>query len=363
MTSREPYDLAIVGSGIMGLCAAFIAATSESYQHLVVIDQNGIGSGASGYAPGIQISVGRGQREQELAVRGTKFWQEMYPGGSWPVGRNCKLFWLTRSVSKIKQMSTTGEMVQSSRAEVNSQLSSLPGLAVPDGVGVVSDQCSYSPVKHVVLDLARRLRACGVTFEERFNVASITQRAGMMIIQAPTGVELLARRVIVAIGPWLPNSPLREALGRTPVVRVKKVVSLHLAVKPSPSCPAIGLVGDYAFLIPMIEEGYWLFSFTSEEWDVRPNSDELKVSEDDVARAYTILANWFPSDAPKIASSRVFCDCYSTDTIPFAHPAHSMAGVAIVGGGAGNGFRFGPGCAKDALEIVRNYPRNMRLPT
>lgn len=363
MTSGEPYDLAIVGSGIIGLCTAFIAAKSESYQNIVVLDQNRIGSGASGYAPGIQISIGRGQREQELAIRGAKFWQEMYPGGSWPVGRNCKLFWLTRSVNKLKQLSTTGEMVQSGRAELTSELSSLPRLIVPDDVGVVSDQCSYSPVKHVVQDLARRLRTRGITFEERFNVASITQRAGAMIIQAPSGIEILAKRVIVAIGPWLPNSPLRDILGPAPAVRVKKVVSLHLAVEPSPSCPAIGLVDDYAFLIPMIEEGYWLFSFTSAEWDVRPISKELQVSDDDIARAYAILSKWFPSGAPKIASNRVFCDCYSTDAIPFAHPAQSMAGVAVVGGGAGNGFRFGPACAEDALEIVSHQTDNMGIPT
>jgi glycine/D-amino acid oxidase-like deaminating enzyme len=106
----------------------------------------------------------------------------------------------------------------------------------------------------------------------------------------------------------------------------------------------------------MIENGYWLFSFTSTHWDVLPISSALRVDDVDVDRGMEILRKWFPVATPGILSTRVFCDCYSSDGIPFVARHRTSEKVAFVGGGSGNGFRFGPPCANDALDAV--WPPN-----
>nr|WP_249808022.1 FAD-dependent oxidoreductase [Bradyrhizobium sp. CW7] len=170
------------------------------------------------------------------------------------------------------------------------------------------DRGSYSPVDRIVKDLAQTLKAAGVSLYERTSIKGIRQGPSNILLQTLHNREHFARRAVLAIGPWLPDLPLVAHLTDTPRLRVKKVVALHLAARPTPKCPMIGLFDDYAFLIPMIEEGYWLFSFTSQEWDVRADCDELHVSSDDLARATAILAKWFSRDVPAVASARVFCD-------------------------------------------------------
>ncbi|OKO81863.1 FAD-dependent oxidoreductase [Bradyrhizobium sp. NAS96.2] len=358
MTDRI-YDLAVVGAGVMGLSAAFIAASDCPEKRIAIVERDIVGAGASGFAPGIQISICRNEKERNLLDRGSKFWRGIYPDGQWPNGRNCDVFWLTRNPNELARQSSVGGTTPSTSFAVAERLSSLPGVLVPGDVAVALDRGSYCQVDSIAKDLAQRLKLNGISVCENTSIARIRQRSGDILLQACDDSEISAKRAILAIGPWLPESPLREHLTAEPRLRVKKVVALHLAARPTPHCPMIGLFDDYAFLIPMIEQGYWLFSFTSQEWDVKPDIDALRVSSDDLARATSILAKWFSSEPPAVASVRVFCDCYSDDGIPFSRPARDVAGLHVIGGGAGNGFRFGPACAEEAVRSLYSPDRQV----
>ncbi len=49
-----------------------------------------------------------------------------------------------------------------------------------------------------------------------------------------------------------------------------------------------------------------MFSFTSQEWDVVPDTSTLKLNDDDVSRAFTILRKWFPNKEPRVDRSGSF---------------------------------------------------------
>ncbi|MFB9263031.1 NAD(P)/FAD-dependent oxidoreductase [Bradyrhizobium erythrophlei] len=351
MTDRI-YDLAVVGAGVMGLSAAVIAASNSPRERIVIFERDIVGAGASGFAPGIQINIRRNEKERDLINRGSKFWRGIYPHGRWPIGRDCDVYWLTRHPNELALLSSVGGTIPSTSFALTERLSSLPRFLIPGDMAVALDRGSYSPVDSIVRDLAQRLKAVGVSICEGTSIERIRQGPSNILLQTSDDRELSAKRAILAIGPWLPDSPLLEHLTDEPRLRVKKVVALHLAARPTPNCPMIGLFDDYAFLIPMIEEGYWLFSFASQEWDVRPEINSLHVSSDDLARATAILAKWFSSDVPAVASARVFCDCYSDDGVPFSRPVRGVAGLHVIGGGAGNGFRFGPACAEEAIRSL-----------
>ncbi|MCP3392207.1 FAD-binding oxidoreductase [Bradyrhizobium sp. CCGB12] len=353
------YDLAIVGAGVMGLSAAFIAASNHPRDKIAIFERDIVGAGASRFAPGIQINICRNERERQLINPSSTFWRRIYPHGLWPVGRDCDVFWLTRHPKDLARATSVGGTTPSTASALTERLASLPHFLIPSDTAVELDRGSYSPVAPIVQDMVQRLKALGISICERTSVERIRRGPSNILLQTSDAREHLTRRALLAIGPWLPDSPLVAHLTDRPRLRVKKVVSLHLAARPTPNCPMIGLFDDYAFLIPMIEEGYWLFSFTSQEWDVRADTDELHVSSDDLARATAILAKWFSCDVPAVASVRVFCDCYSDDGVPFSLPAKTIAGLHVIGGGAGNGFRFGPACAEEAIRSLYSPDRSV----
>ncbi|MCC8969075.1 NAD(P)/FAD-dependent oxidoreductase [Bradyrhizobium brasilense] len=344
------YDLAVIGAGVMGLSAAFIAASDRPEERIVIAERDIVGSGTSRFAPGIQINICRNQKERSLIDCGSKFWRGIYPDGRWPKGRDCDVFWLTRNPGELAKQSSVGHLTPSTSFALVERLLSLPQFLVPGDVSVVLDRGSYCQVDSIVQDLTQRLKIKGVSISERTSITRIRMGPRNILLQTSDNSELATKRAILAIGPWLPGSPLRRHLTDKSELRVKKVVALHLAARPTANCPMIGLFDEYAFLIPMIEQGYWLFSFTSQEWDVKPVTDELRLSSDDLARATAILAKWFSSEVPAVASARVFCDCYSADGVPFSRPAKDIAGLHVIGGGSGNGFRFGPACAQEAVR-------------
>ncbi len=336
----------------MGLCAALEAKRRQPQRRISIVDRTTIGAGASRHAPGIQVAVGRTEAERDLARRGLRGWDRLFPAASWPVGRSCELFWIASNVASLRSWHVANGPTPSDCGRLQARLSGLALASIPHDRAILADRCSYSPVIHIVEELSRRLTAMGCEIHEEFEVVDIITDNVAVKLHGRDGRMLQSRQVIVAIGPWLPGfRTLDKALLPSPP-RVKKIVAFHLDRKPTPDCPAIALQEDYAFLIPMIEYGYWLFSFTSPHWDVRPVASTLGVDEADLATGMAILKKWFPTDTPAILSTRVFCDCYPADGLPFVAAHRTSGNVVFLGGGSGNGFRFAPPCAEDAIGAL-----------
>ncbi|MGY3361721.1 glycine/D-amino acid oxidase-like deaminating enzyme [Bradyrhizobium sp. GM0.4] len=172
--TNESYHLAIIGAGVMGLSAAFIAASNRPQDRLVIFERDIVGAGASRFAPGIQINICRNERERQLINRSSKFWQGIYPHGLWPVGRDCDVFWLTRNPKELARLSSVGGTTPSTSSALKQRLSSLPHFFVPSDTAVELDQGSYSPVDRIVQDLAQRLKAAGVSLYERTSIEKDT---------------------------------------------------------------------------------------------------------------------------------------------------------------------------------------------
>jgi glycine/D-amino acid oxidase-like deaminating enzyme len=345
------HELVVVGGGIMGLCVAAEAKRRSPDMTVAVLDRGRVGGGASAYAPGIQIAIGRTAAERRLAARGLREWRRMFAEGGWAFGRSCDLFWIAADPATLRAMHVGDGLVDSTPRALASRLASLPPPAVPEGHAVLADRCSYSPVALAAAALRSQLGRDGCAFFEGLEAEGLRAGPAEVAVRNRDGPVVTGERVVVAIGPWAPTSALMADAG-VAALRVKKVVSLHLGLEPSPGCPAIAFQEDYAFLVPMPEEGYWLFSFTSDHWDVDPVAGPLRVEQADVDKATGILHKWLPDGVPDVASARVFCDCYSADGMPFAAAHRSSRRVVFVGAGSGNGFRFAPPCAQDALDLL-----------
>ncbi|MER8690812.1 hypothetical protein NKH39_30140 [Mesorhizobium sp. M1136] len=84
-----------------------------------------------------------------------------------------------------------------------------------------------------------------------------------------TGEIITADAVILAAGPWIIQPPFRE-LTKTFSIRIKKVLALHLDRTSTLDDPLIFMPGVDAFLLPQLDTSRWLFSYTSTDWDARP---------------------------------------------------------------------------------------------
>jgi len=345
------YELVVVGGGIVGLCVAAEARRRVPEATVAVLDRGRVGGGASAYSPGIQIALGRTEAERRLAARGLRSWRRMLSEGSRAFGRTCDLYWITADPASLRRMHVGRGLRDSTPEALASRLRSLDQPAVPKDHAVLVDECSYSPVSRVVDTLRRQLVEAGCDLREGVEAAELQPNGAEVAVRRRDGSVVAGETAVVALGPWAPASPLMVGAVVTGL-RVKKVVSLHLDREPSADCPAIAFHEDYAFLVPMPEEAYWLFSFTSEHWDVDPEPATLRVDAADLEKARRILDRWFPGRAPAVASARVFCDCYSRDSLPVVGRHRHTPSVAFVAAGSGNGFRFAPPCAEEALDLV-----------
>jgi glycine/D-amino acid oxidase-like deaminating enzyme len=203
----------------------------------------------------------------------------------------------------------------------------------------------------LVQGLITGMRRRGVQCWEGTEVTALKSEPGGIRLGMADGRELLAARVVIAIGPWITTSrwqPFASRLG----VRVKKVVAMHLDIRPRADDPVVLLMEDDAFLLPDVEGDRYLFSFASQEWDCPPDPTRLRITPDDRERALEILERRLPALARRWSGGRVFCDAYAPNRTPLIAGFDDDPRICIATGGSGSGFRLAPGMALGALGYL-----------
>lgn len=348
MTRSDPDDLLIVGAGIIGLMIAWEAKRRWPRIDVTVIDRNvaGTDSGASFYSPGIQLAYGRNETERSYADYSIREWEKYFKQWNWRPGRVVGLNWLGRCDSRIMQQSTRN--LEPNGVAERSLLGG-PIQELVEGV-VIPDQCSYDPAAPIVERMCRELSQLGVQFVEGEEVNSI---AGSSPIKVESQNSVFyAHTVLACMGPWFPSSPIAESHSPNCSVRVKKVMAFDLSLPVDEQSEAVALADDYAFLIPQVERGCWLFSFGSEQWDVQPNPRELVTDDRDLQKAKSILLKYMDINDAQIGPARVFCDAYTDSGLPMIEFSKISSSVLFVGACGGNGFRFAPAIANEVLSKV-----------
>ncbi len=169
----------------------------------------------------------------------------------------------------------------------------------------------------------RSRRRPGSAVWEGVQVEAVEAGAEGVRLTVHDGRRLAARRALIATGPWLAREPLGGGVAPG-ALRVKKIVALHLPYAPEPDAPGLVFFADDAYLVPLHRRGHWLFSFTSDEWDVAPEPAALAIGARDRALARAILDRHAPALSELAVAGRVFCNAYTADRLPF---------VAAAGGG------------------------------
>ena len=202
-------------------------------------------------------------------------------------------------------------------------------------------------VEALVTGMGRR----GVRVWDGTEVTALESASEGVRLSMGDGRELLAARVVIAIGPWI-TTGLWQFYASRLGVRVKKIVALHLDIKPHADDPVVLFMADDAFLLPDGDGDRYLFSFASQEWDVTPDPARLRITPDDRELALEILERRLPGQARHWSGGRVFCDAYTASRAPLVAGLDDDSRVCIATGGSGSGFRLAPGLALAAIGLL-----------
>ncbi|RGA06500.1 FAD-binding oxidoreductase [Microbispora triticiradicis] len=359
MTGAIPdFDLAVVGAGVVGAMTGHLALERDPGLRLLTLDQlerlDQDVPNATGLSAGLDVPTGRDARQRELAARSTALYRRLRAERPGLPVRSLDTFWLLArgNVGRLRE-TMAGPVLE--EADPDALDGVFPGLR-PSGDQTLlrsdgSWRADVAGLTRALLDEQRGRPGCAVWEDEE--VTSLRPYGDGFLLAGEGGRPLArCRAAVVATGPWALHGPFGERM-RAAGLRIKKVAAFHLDLRPAEGAPVLIFEDDDAFLLPQPESGRWLFSFTSQEWDVSPVlGPPAALSGGDYSEAVRVLRRYAPALAGALSGGRAFYDGYTRDRLPLVEPVPDHPGVVIAVGGNGSGFRLAPAIAERALGLL-----------
>jgi glycine/D-amino acid oxidase-like deaminating enzyme len=352
------FDLIIVGAGIIGATAFYLARAQRPDWRVLLLDRSLMGKGASSYSAGLDFPYGRTPWQKQLSAASQKMYLDFKQRLPHLAFHRLPFVGIVRKENYVQVAArfTCDSIHAADVAERKELFSVLPGLQVRDDQEIlVGAHGAIGFVDRVIASLVKDGcdSPCGECWEG-VAVTGLRQVDGVHEVDCGDGRHIQSQRVMVATGPWLLSGPESDHV-KAAGVRIKKVAALHVLREPPANSPIVYFFDEDAFLLPVIEGKKWILSFTSREWDCSPDAGNLYIKPEERAEALSILERYCPAWLPDCCSGRVFCDAYSSDWAPMVRS--TKQGVVIAGACSGAGFRIAPAIAQTALDLFSGYSR------
>lgn len=347
------FDLVVIGGGIIGSMAAYLARQKNPKWRILLVDRSLVGDGATKYSAGLDIPYGFNETQKEYSRLSTAIYRELVKDIPELPMHELPLFGIvsrTRVESVIAGFTTENVRVATT-SEAMQLYESYPDLAISDDQ-VLLTGCvgTYGfPAIATSLIVNRLQQRKQIECWEGVEIRSVDTTADGLRLTTNDGRAIAAHRVIAATGPWLLGEPT-SACAAAAGVRIKKVAALHIDRSPSVRDPLLMFLDEDAFLLPVGERRQWIFSFTSQEWDCTPEISRLRVTDEDRQLALSVLNRYCPSFVSDCHGGRVFCDAYTRERVPLVALVSGATNLVVAGAGCGSGYRLAPAVALKALE-------------
>ena len=338
--STETFDLAVVGAGIVGTLAAAQAARRRPDWRVLLVDRGLAGGGATRHSAALCLPFGRTEGHRRMERESDRFYRELRAERPGLPIRDVPCFVVARegSLEEVRTRCTT----RVSGGAGGDRPRALPGggrAAAGGGRRLLRPARSRDGGPPAPGSL-------GGGGDHRRPPPGRRGGAGDGGTAAPSRPGELC---------WRPDrgsrrGPARE-LAREAGVRVKKVVALHLDIIPGPEDPVVYFFDHDAFLLPLVERGHWLLSFTCQVWDVSPDGPH-RITGEDRRQGLAVLSRYRPEWAERCVGGRVFCDAYGPEWVPVVTAAADEPRIVLATAGSGAGYRLGPAIARQALDVI-----------
>jgi glycine/D-amino acid oxidase-like deaminating enzyme len=348
------FDLAIVGAGIVGAAAAYLTGKARPDWRVLLLDRSFVGDGATRYSAALDLPFTRSLAQKALVEESVRFYQALkLENPELPLHEiGAAVAVPAAEVQRVKESFV--DQLQPAGADELAQLENAYGTLTlpPDYVVLAGNNTRYARASEIAVSLVQyTCKHHNLECWEGTEVIDIRQENDNPQLICADGREVVARRVLAAVGPWMTNGPLAD-FSRGCAVRIKKVAALHVDVPAPRGTPVLYFAKEDAFLLPVHEEGRLILSFTSEEWDCPPEISRLRISARDRAIALSVLERYCPGLIRHCQGGRVFCDAYSKDRVPLIVPVPDRKNFVVAGACSGSGFRLAPGMARQALALL-----------
>lgn len=342
----KQVDVAIVGAGITGILTAREISARTPSRSIVVVESGELAGGASRRTAGLHFPRGTTPRARAFATYSHDYYAQLltdHPAAP--------LFPLDVSVVASEARAPVLSEKYLDHANLTKGGGTHPLVNLPADSGIWHGTgCHYADVPALIHLLAEQLRD-RVELREGVAVVGLSPGRDGCTLQLSTGETIRADRVVLAPGPWLHTGPWKELVAPLGA-RVKKIVALHIDQRPTGEDPVLVFDDEDAFLLPMVQREYWLFSYTCQEWDVSPDAVSTSLSSRNMAEARELLHRYAPQLLASATAGRVFCDAYSPDGAPLVESLGPGGRLVFAGASSGSGYRFAPATAAAVADLV-----------
>jgi len=212
-----PFDVVVVGGGIVG--AACAAACARAGMRVALVEREIIGGGATAAGMGHVVVMDDSEAQFALTRHSQRLWAELArelppsceyetTGTLWVAAHNEEMAEAERKLAYYRQRDVPARLL-SARDLAEAEPNLRPGLA--GALLVPQDAVVYPPT--VALHLARDAEAHGATLV----IGSKVVRMGLGSVQYADGREIRAPRIVDATGAWAtdlhPAIPVRKRKG------------------------------------------------------------------------------------------------------------------------------------------------------
>ncbi|WP_405773632.1 NAD(P)/FAD-dependent oxidoreductase [Streptomyces sp. NBC_00859] len=345
-------DVAVVGAGVIGCMTAREILARSPGTSVMVLDRDMTGSGATRRSAGLHFPRGAVERVRRMSAYSQDYYAKLLalhpdlPVHPLPM----TVIAAEASGAALRGVYLDSAQLRRSTPDPDGRIRIPPGSAAWQGEG-----CQYADVHALTQFLSRRLRG-PVSVRESVRVDEVRPEQDAVVLRLGTGETVTAGRAVLAPGPWL-AAPAWKDLVAPLNARVKKVVAMHIGVRPGKDDHAIVLHDEDAFLLPRYNEGRWLFSYTCQEWDVDPESVADGLSRENLSEARAVLGRYAPGLVEHCVSGRVFCDAFSPGGAPLVTSLDGHGRLVFAGAANGSGYRLAPAIAAEAVGLL-NLPHH-----
>ncbi len=349
------FELAVVGTGIVGAATAALAAVRDPDASIAVLCAGSRWETTTARSLAVDIPAGGSAAQRAVARRSLELREAVRTrAASWAAGQYPSYWLMSGDAVPATQEQLIADRLEPCDVRQHDDIRSTFGdmLGGPGSVLLRSGPAAVSdPVRTVGELLAPVAAGPRNRLVEHFTVERIDARRGGFQLTAEDGRQLRARRVVAAPGAWALRGPFRRTAAKH-AARTKKIVAFRLTARVSATPPLLNLEDHGAFVLPGPAEGSWWLSITSNDWDCLPDHRRVRADQADLAEARRVLDAALPRFGALIVRSRVGVDLYPPERGPLVTALEEQDGAVLATGCAGSGFRLAPGIAERALDLV-----------
>lgn len=353
----SPYDLAIIGAGILGVLSAYEISKRKPNWRILIVDRSLIGFGATHYSLGAQFPFGNTPVKSQLTQQSIKGWEELQNEiPDLPI-KNLSYYGLCHqeNIESLmpKFVDPKANLLRLDAMQEFKQ--EYPDILVSENQRIIASRdAGVADVLSVTLKISSVLQKNknidlyeGIAIEDI--VIENIENEKNIILKTSLQQHFHTDRVLLTTGPWITTGWMQN-IAKDAQIRTKKIVSFHILRPPERESALLFFHDEQAFLLPDVDRSRWLFSFTAQEWDLSPESSRLVMSSLDFELGISLLQKYCPAFVPYFRGGRVFCDAYSTTLEPLIFEIPDKPNIYVAGAGSGSGFRLAPAIVRQLCE-------------